>query len=425
MDNSGSRPFGMWMTTALVVGSMIGAGIFALPSVLAPIAGTGTVAWFVAVAGALVLGWVLTQLAGAYPRDTGVVAISARALGPLPGLLLGWSYWVGVWSANAIIAIVACRYLWVFVPQLADTPMHNALAATALIWALTAFNLAGARVSGSFNVVATVLKLVPLVAVVVILAGLALAGGEAFSATPHAPFVAAELTPALAVVFTAMVGFESASLIAERVRDPARTVVRATMAGIVLTGALYLIVCSGIIHAMPQDVVANAAAPVALFVETFWGRGAGLAVGAFGAIAAIGCLNGWVLVQGEVPLGMARSGLLPAWFRRTSARDVPVRMLVVSSLLATILVISSAMRAEGNLLDFMLRVTAAATLWLYIGACVAAPVLKVAPRFAAVGLAFSLWAMWGAGLEPFGWSVVLMLTALPLYGLRARGAGVV
>ncbi|MEO5865548.1 MAG: amino acid permease, partial [Sphingomonas sp.] len=274
MDHKGARPFGFWMATALVVGGMIGSGIFVLPAQLASFGATGAAAWFVAVGGALLLGWVLARLTAAHPGATGMVAICGAALGPLPGLLVGWSYWVGVWSANAIIAITAVRYLSVFVPGLAATPLHSAVAATALVWLLTLLNLNGARAAGRFQVVTTALKLLPLLAVVAILAGLALAGGKQFGATPHAAFSSTALTPALTLAFYALVGFESASVAAERVRDPARTIVRATMAGLVLTGVLYLIVCSGIVYALPEGVAEHATAPVSLFVQTFWGRGA-------------------------------------------------------------------------------------------------------------------------------------------------------
>lgn len=419
------RAFGFWMCLALVVGGMIGSGIFLLPAQLAPFGATGIVAWFVAIGGALTLGWVLTQLTAAMPEATGVVAICATALGPFPGALVGWSYWVGVWSANAIIALTAARYLSVFVPALAATPFAAAVSATVLIWLLTLLNLRGARTAGRFQVATTALKLLPLVGVVVILAGLVLAGGGQFRATPHAGFQPSALTPALTLVFYALVGFEAASVAAERVRDPGRNIVRATLAGLALTGLLYVIVCSGIVFALPEGVAAQAAAPIALFVETFWGRWAGLAVAGFAAIAAIGCLNGWVLVQGEVPLGMARAGLLPRWFGRTGARDVPVGVLLLASVLASVLVMSNATRSASGLLDFMLRLTAAATLWLYVGACVSALLLGVARIAAGIGLLFGLWALWGAGAEAGGLSLVLMLTAIPLYALarRSQGAG--
>lgn len=413
-----TRPFGFWTAAALVVGGMIGSGIFVLPGQLAPFGWTGVVAWGCVIAGAVIVAWVLARLAAAMPEATGAVAMSAAVLGPLPGMMIGASYWVGVWCANAIIALTAARYLAEFAPVLNATPLAAPLTATVLIWLLTLLNLGGARGAGRFQVVTTALKILPLVAVVVILLGLATAGGAAFRAHPHVPFQANQLTPAATLAFFALVGFESAGVVCERVRNPARNILRATLWGLVGTGLLYVVVCSGIVFALPTDTAAAASAPVALFVATYWGHGASLAISAFAAIAAIGCLNGWVLVQGELPLGMARAGVLPRWLDRTNSRDVPVNILIVSSLLSSALVLSNATRSTAGLLTFMLQLTTAATLWLYIGVCAAALIRRIAPVAAVVGLAFSLWVLWGAGLEAIGWSLALMLAALPFYWLR-------
>lgn len=416
----GKRPFGFWTAAALVVGGMIGSGIFVLPAQLAPFGWTGVAAWVCAIAGAALLAIVLARLAHAMPEETGAVAICARALGPLPGVLVGWAYWVGVWCANAVIALTAIRYLGVFWPAMTATALSSALWAVALIWLLTALNLQGARAAGNFQLVTTALKLLPLIAVVAILAGLALAGGGEFGAEAHAPFAADQLTPAITLAFFALVGFEGASIAAERVRDPGRNVVRATLAGLALTALLYLIVCSGIVFAMPEAAVAGAQAPIALFVSHYGGAVAGYAVAGFAAVAAIGCLNGWVLLQGEVPLGMSRAGLLPRWVAVTNRRDVPVGVLLAASALASLLVLSNATRSTGALLNFMLQLTTAATLWIYVGACLAALKLGVARPVAVLGLGFALWVLWGSGLEAASLSVALMLTAVPLYYLALR-----
>lgn len=397
---------------------MVGSGIFVMPAQLAPYGWTGFAAWGVAIPGALILAFVLSKLAAARPAATGAVAIVGEGLGALPGVIVGWSYWVAVWAVNAIIALTAIRYLATFAPGLTATPLATALGATALIWALTALNLGGARGAGRFQVATTLLKLLPLIAVVLILTGLAATTPGQFDANPHTPFVATGFTTALTLAFYPLVGFEAASLAAERVRDPARNVLRATLFGAALTGLFYVIIANGIVFALPEATVAAADAPVALFVEAFWGRGAGLAVAAFAAIAAIGCLNGWVLIQGEVPLGMARVGLLPHWFGRTTGRDVPARSVLLASGLASLLILSGAIPGMEDVLNFMLRLTTASSVWLYFGACVAALRLGVARLAAAVGIVFCLWVLAGAGAEAVGLSVALMLTAVPLYWLR-------
>ena len=420
MDSVEARPFGFWMATALVVGGMIGAGIFVQPAQLAPFGWTGVAAWLVAIPGAMLLAAILAKLTAARPAATGGIAIVGEALGTMPGVLVGWSYWVSVWSANALIALTAVRYAATFIPALTATPLATALSATALIWTLTALNMGGAKGAGRFQVVTTVLKLLPLVAVVLILAGLAATEPARFSANPHSPFRAADLTTALTLAFFPLVGFEAASLAAARVRDPARNVLRATLYGTALTGLFYVVISNGVAFALPEATVAASPAPIALFVAHFWGEGASLAVAAFASIAAIGCLNGWTLMQGEIPLGMARSGLLPAIIARTDGRDVPVVSMLASSGLASALVLAGAVPGMPDILTFMLQLTTAATVWFYVGACAAAFALGIARPLAAAGIAFSAWVLWGSGMQALGWSIALMLTAVPLYFLRPR-----
>jgi APA family basic amino acid/polyamine antiporter len=412
------RPFGFWTATALVIGNMIGSGFFALPAQLAPFGFTSVAAWIAAIAGAMVIAWVIAGLSRAMPEATGTLAICAEALGPLPGVLIGWSMWVGIWSANAFIALTAVRYLAVFWPPLAASSLTLVLGAVGLLWLITLLNLRGAPAAGRFQVATTLVKLVPMAAIILLLAQLGAKGDLALDAHPHAPFDPRQLAPAVTMAFFAMVGFECAGMAAERVRDPGRTVSRATLTGVGVTGLIYLIACSGIIFAMPQEVIAGANAPVALFVESFWGRWAGLAIAGFAAVAAIGALNGWVLLQGEAPLGMARAGVIPAAIGRTSKRDVPVGALLASTVLASVLVLSNVTRDTSAIYDFMLRVTTAATLWFYAGACVSALVLRIMRPAAALGLAFALWAIWGSGYEAIGLSLLLMVTAIPLYLMR-------
>lgn len=416
------RPFGVWTASALVVGGMIGAGIFVVPAQLAPFGWTALVAWLVAIPCALILASVLSRLAAARPQATGTVAIVGEALGPLPGLLVGWSYWVGTCSANAIIALTAVRYSASFVPALTATPLATALGATTLVWALTALNLGGARGAGRFQVLTTILKLMPLVAVVAILIGLGFTDPGTFVSHAHPPFASDQLLPALALAFYPLVGFEAASLAAERVRDPARNIARATLIGTAFTGLLYLIISNGILLALPQGALVGADAPVALFVTQYWGNAASLLIAAFAAIAAVGCLNGWILLQGEVPLGMARAGLIPARFARVNHRDVPTLAILLSSAFVSILILSGTTPGLTDVLDFMLRLTTAATVWLYVGGCAAALMIGVARPVAMVGLGAAAVIMWGSGQEALLLSCALMLTAVPLYLLRPKAA---
>lgn len=421
--NTDTRPFGFWTATALVVGGMIGSGIFMLPSAMAAIGSIGIIGWCISIGGALAIAYVLARMAQAMPHATGAIAITGEVLGTLPGVLIGWSFWVATWTTNAALALAATSYLGVLVPGIVATPLAGAVTAVALIGLLTLLNLCGAKAAGRFQVVTTLLKLIPLLVVLAIIG--AVLAGEHRSTIALPPAVApslAGLTAAIALTLFPLLGFETAAVAAQRVRDPARNIMRASMAGTAITGLIYVVVCTGIVLLLPRDALETSSSPFALFVGTYIGSGSALVIAAFAAIAAIGALNGWVLLVGEVPLGMARAGLLPRWFAKVNSRDVPVRVLLLSATLASVLVLANASQSLSGVFQFIALLTTCATLWLYIAICIVGLVRRIAIVPAALGLVFTLWAMWSAGIDASGLSLLLMLTALPMYWLRHRGA---
>ena len=423
MTTDSVRPFGFWTAMALVVGGVIGAGIYVVPTEFAGLGWTGALAWLLGGAGALLIGRVLTALVAAKPQEPGVIAVIGEVLGPIPGVLVGWGAWVSYWCANAYIALTAARYAGALVPGLAATPLRQTITACLAIIALSALNLSGLKGAGRFQVLTTALKLLPLVAVIVILAGMALTGGS--TAHPvvieHAPFSLGGLLPATTLAMVAIIGFESASIAAERIRDPERNVARSTMAGIALACVLYFVVCTGITFTVPAARLAGSTAPVALFIADHWGLWAGQAVAAFAVISSIGCLNVWVMLQGEVPLGLVRAGLLPGWLGRTNDKDIASAPLIIASSLACGLLLLANWRSGAQIMDFMLKLTAVSGTWIYVFAALAALRLRLVPAVATLALAFSLAIIAGAGFEAACLGVVLMVVALPLYALAVRG----
>ena len=415
------RPFGFWMATALVVGGVIGAGIFVLPSQMAVFGWTGVAAWLLGGAGAIVIARVLASVAEARPEEPGLMAVIGEVLGPIAGLINGWGAWVSYWCANAYIALTSVRYASDLWPFLAKTPFHQAVGASMLIAGLTWLNLVGLKASGRFQVVTTLLKLIPLVAVIVILARLGLSDAGAFAVQPHAPFQPSGLFAATTLAFVAIIGFESASIAAQRVRNPERIVPLATMSGVVLSSLIYIVVCTGVSFILPQEAVAVSNAPIALFIGNYWGSWADHAVAAFAVISTVGGLNVWIMLQGEVPLALARAGMLPEWLARTNAGDIAAVPLVLASALSILILLVGGWTDGTGLMDLMLKLTAASGIWLYIFACLTALKLGVRRILSVLGLLFSTAILYGAGLETVSLSLALMLAALPLYYLAQRG----
>lgn len=411
------QKLGFFMAVALVMGNMIGSGVFLLPASLAPFGWNGVVGWAVTIAGTLALAYVVAQLAVRLPEAGGPVGFVGQAFGPLPGFLVGFSYWVSIWTANVTIAVAAVSYLSLFWPLLGQYP---ALFAIALIWAVTLINLRGARAAGGFQIVTLTIKLVPLVVVVALIAlVLGREGAAAITPFPAEGLSATAVGGSAILTLWALLGFESASVAADKVDDPARTIPRATMAGTLITGALYLLVCSGIALMLPADALAKSEAPFALFIETYWAAGPALLIALFAAISAIGALNGWALMQGEVPAAMARRGMLPAWLGVEGENGVPVRALILSSAIATGFVLLNSSKATGELFTFMATVSTSSTLWLYLTVGLAALRLGVARTFAALGVAYALFTLWGAEPLVSAMTLLLMAAGVPLY-LYAR-----
>ncbi len=413
-----SQKLGFFMAVALVMGNMIGSGVFLLPQGLAPYGWNAIAGWVITIAGALCLVHVLAKLTASHEGAIGPAELVERSFGPLAGFLIGFAFWVSVWTGCVTIAVGAVSYLATFLPVLGE---HPSLSALGVVWAVTAINLVGVRSAGSFQVVTTVLKIIPLLVVAVLIALVFSKAGT----TSLAPFPAEGLSlpsvnAAAAMTLWAMVGFEAACAASHKIDNPQRNVPRATFLGALLAGILYLIVCSGITLMLPADQVAASNAPFALFVSTFWSPQAASFIAFFAAVSAIGAVNGWTLVQGEVPLEMARRRMMPAWFGRTAANGVAVNGLLTASVLGSLLIFANSNQSMGGLFTFMALLTTSVTLWLYLACAAVALKRRIAIPFAVAGLLFGLWSLWGAGWETGSLSIVLMLAGIPLYWWARR-----
>lgn len=426
-DPPRERQLGFWMCLALVVGSFIGSGIFLLPAQLAPYGWNSLFGWMITIGGALCLAFVFARLARALPLAAGPYAYVGEAFGTLPAFVVAWSYWISIWVGNAAIATAAVSYLSLFVPALAEVPGAGAAAAITLLWTLTAINCTSIRAGGGIQIATVLIKLVPLI-VVIVIAALVLGEGRPTAAPPFesADISLSAINAAGALTLWALLGFEAASIATRNVKDPARNIPRATLIGTLIVGVIYLLTATPVTLFMPADEVAASNAPFALFVGSFWNGTAGSLVGLFAAISAIGALNGLVLISGEFPLAMARSGTLPRWFAKSSGRGIAVRAQILSSALATILIAANYSRTLGGLFAFMALLSTAAALVLYFACSASALRLQRTgllgrsaglTSVAAIGILYSLWTLYGAGREAVGWGAVLLGIGLAIYAI--------
>ena len=421
------RQLGFWMCLALVVGNMIGSGIFLLPANLAPYGLNALVGWAITIAGALCLATVFAALARALPEASGPYDYVRTALGEPPAFFVMWSYWISIWVTNAAISIAAISYLSTLAPETFAAPGVAALVAIGFVMLFTAVACSGARTSGRVQIVTSILKLLPLIAAIVI-ALMVLGQGQKAAEFAPVPVSLAGVSATMALTLWAMLGFECACVPAGRVRNPGRTIPLATLLGTLIAGLVYVGASSAVFLLLPADVAARSSAPFADLVGSFWGPTAGTLVVVFAAISCLGALNGWVLLQGEVPLSLARRGVFPRWFGAVNGRGMPVRAQIIGAFLSVGLIAANYTRGLTELFGFMALLATAATLVLYLIAALSALRLIAIGRLrgglltaiTAVGGVYAVWTLYGAGYEATAWGAVLLATGIPVYLLMRR-----
>jgi basic amino acid/polyamine antiporter, APA family len=312
------RQLGFWMCLALVVGNMIGSGVFLLPASLAPYGLNSIVGWIFTASGGVLLAIVFAQLSRIYPQAGGPYLYPRVAFGECCGFVMAWGYWMSVWVGNAAIAIGSVAYLSELVPAIKSIEGGPALTAVAMIWILTFVNWRGVKQAGVFQLVTTVLKLMPLLAVVILaIVLLGRADASLIKVEPQ-PFTISAMTAAAILTLWPLLGLESATVPAENVIDPERNIPRSTLWGTIVTALIYVVACSAVILLIPGSQLKDSNAPFAELMRLFWGDWAATAVALFAFISGFGALNGWILIQGEMPRVLAKEKIFPQVFAHES-----------------------------------------------------------------------------------------------------------
>jgi APA family basic amino acid/polyamine antiporter len=406
---------GFWMTASLVVGTIIGSGIFMLPVSLAPLGRNALIGWVISGVGILCIAYGLARLSRL--GGDGIQANVEKEYGPTVAFLVAWSFWVSNWVAQAAVAIAAAAALSFVSPSLGG---EAAIVPMAIGWlvVLTAINAAGVRAAGSFSIVTVAIKLIPLLAVVYLFAERGVTGG-AFEPFAPLPVNFANIATATALTFFAFTGFETATTPVGKVRDPERTIPRALIGGTAFVVVLYLIAGTAIQMLLPTSVIVASPAPFADALVSRWGNTAATVSALTLAVAAIGCLNGLILGTGELGYAMALRGEMPAAMAKTRGSNTPVVAQIVATVLSIILLLANSSRATAHLFTFIILLSTAAMVLVYLTSALAAWRCSPAPAqrlLIAGAILFIAFATYGIGLEASLWCVVLLAIGL---GVRA------
>ncbi|QYG93504.1 amino acid permease [Iamia sp. SCSIO 61187] len=432
----GKGALGLTSSTALVVGSIIGTGVFTMPAVMAGAGTSSIITLGIIAVGALLLGVLFGQLTQRVPStDGGLYAYTRHEFGDFAGYLTAWCYWITCWAGNAAIVSSWVLYVESFFGIDAPSAWTSFGIALTGLWIPAIVNLAGVRQMAWFQKLTVVLKFLPLLLVGTV-------GWFFVDTASFGPFNASggnlydAVNLAAGVALFSFIGVEVASIAAGRVRDPRRNVGRASVIGTAASGLLYIAVTAAVMGLVPHDQLVDDGAPfVAAFQQMFDVGWAGKAVALVAIISGLGALNGWTMVTAEMPYAAARDGLFLPAFAKESRTGVPWFGIVASTVVGSLLMAWSYSSETGlkvfTYLVYLSVVTVAIP--YFLSACAQLAYLVSGRRavqgwalardltVSVVGMLFSLWVTFASGYQSVYQAMLLLLLGIPLYGfLKAR-----
>lgn len=332
---------------ALVVGSMIGGGIFSLPQNMAASAGVGAVliGWAITAVGMLTLAFVFQTLANRKPDLDGGVYVYAKAgFGDYMGFSSAWGYWISAWLGNVGYFVLLFSTLGYFFPVFGEGNTPAAIiGASILLWAVHFLVLRGIREAAFINLVTTVAKVVPLVLFALIcLFAFRL---DIFTAdiwgtrTPELGGVMNQVRNMMLVTVWVFIGIEGASIFSSRA-EKRSDVGKATVIGFI-TVLLFLVLVNVLsLGIMTQPELAGLQNPsMAAVLEHVVGHWGAVLISVGLIISLLGALLSWVLLCAEIMFAAAKDHTMPAFLRRENANQVPANALWLTNAMVQIFLV--------------------------------------------------------------------------------------
>ena len=416
---------GFWPATSLVVGNMIGSGVFLLPVTLAIYGLNSVFGWLFSAFGAILLSIIFGYLSKHLKNsEGGPYAFTVFGLGRFPGYLVAWGYWISIWSTNAAIAVALVSYLSVIFPIVGASAFNSIITGLAFVWFFTWINTKQIKTIGIVQLLTTVLKVAPLVFLAIVgIFYVDLSNLEIWAAEASVSFES--ITAATTLTFFAFLGMESATIPSKGIANAEQIIKKATIYGTIFTAALYIssfLVVSSII---PPGALKNSSAPFADTANELWG-GAGKMIFAWGAvIASLGALNGWILIQGRIPYSAAKDNLFPKIFAKVNRNDSPVIGIIISSILASALMMLNYSKSLVDAFSFMMKLStlsvltpylfSIATFWIMVNKEKKSLKNKANVLVALLAFIFSIWVIIGCGQEVVFYGFILLMIGIPFY----------
>jgi len=426
--SSGYKKIGLITTTSLVVGNMIGAGIFILPASLSTYGSISLLGWIFTATGALILAKIFSNFSRIIVNKSGGPYVySKEGFGDFIGFLVAWGYWISTWISNAAIAIAIIGALSFFFPILETNSLLAVSVGLSMIWFFTWINSKGIRTSGKIQVITTVLKILPLLFVIIF--GLFFFSSHnfpKFNLTGENDFTAFSLVAALTLY--AFLGLESASIPVENIKSPSKIVPKATMLGTMISTCIYILGTVVLFGVLPIETLQNSPAPFAEAGQIIGGKYTGYFIALGAAISGMGALNGWILILAQIPMAAAKDKMFPKIFKKNNKNGAPVLGLIIGSVLSSLVMLMNFSESLVTQFTFVVNLTVLACLvpYLFVSAAYIIVIIQKHTHtnrilktmiLGFLGFLYSLWAIYGSTADVVFYGFLLLLLGIPFYVL--------
>jgi amino acid transporter len=389
------RAMGRWTLTALVINSIIGSGIFGLPSIVSGYLGRWSPLAYLAGAAAMaVVMSCFAEVASQFGESGGPYLYVREAFGRFAGIETGWLSWLSRSTAVAAAVNLFVNYLGQFWPD-AQKPLPRFIVSTILIGILAAVNYRGVKSGAAASNIFTVAKLLALFT-------FAIAGGAYLlhSRAITAPAAAAASYPlrnwfeAMLAILFAYGGFEAAVVPMAEAKDPRRDAPFALCIALLTTATLYALIQYIVVALLPAATATDR--PLSLAAQAMWGAWGASAISAATLVSVYGFLSAHMLNSPRLAFALGECGDFPSLFARVHARyRTPHVSILISAAFVWCLAVFGNFR-------WNVIVSAVARTFVYMLVCAALPVLR---RKRAAAAAFRI----PAGNIVAGFGVLLML----------------
>ncbi len=418
------RVIGFWRGWSIAVGCAIGSGIFMMPTMLAPYGMLGFGGWVIAGIGSILVALTMARLVKRIPKTGGPYVYVNEGLGNFLGFIIAWTYWIACIAAIAGISIAFVGYLSFFIPKISNSLIYSLIASLILVWAIIILNIKSLENSSKFQVLSTLLKLLPLLFIIFL-------GATNFNTSnlpelnPSNLHPIALLASVTTLVMWSFIGIETATVPADNVINPQETIPRVLIASVITILILYVLVSFAIAAIVPANELINSSAPFALAATKILGATGGSIISLGALISTLGSLNANTLTAGNLSLAAARDGLLPKKFVTLTEVGTPLYTYLLTGSFVSMLLILNYTKGIVNAFVFLAMLSTLSTLIAYAFCAIAE--FKFAKTdqnnkkrvnaliLSCATFTYAFFAIWGAGIETIIYSFILILIGMPIY----------